>query len=166
MTKKEDIPTKTKKGIVSVPERLKAFDKGERFAVLATDDKGQPYTSLISYAVTPDLGKVIFATPKKTQKYRNILQARDVALLIDNRSKMGKKGIMEAEAITVVGIARPMKRGKIWKEMAAIFLKKHPGLEEFIRAETTALIIVEATRCIHVGQFQTVSVWDCNVMEV
>jgi len=93
--KKEDIPTKTKKGIVSVPERLKAFDKGERFAVLATDDKGQPYTSLISYAVTPDLSKVIFATPKKTQKYRNILQARDVALLIDNRSKMGKKGIME-----------------------------------------------------------------------
>jgi nitroimidazol reductase NimA-like FMN-containing flavoprotein (pyridoxamine 5'-phosphate oxidase superfamily) len=166
MMKKEDIPTKTKKGIVSVPERLKAFDKGERFAVLATDDKGQPYTSLISYAVTPDLSKVIFATPKKTQKYRNILQARDVALLIDNRSKMGKKGIMEAEAITVVGIARPMKRGKIWEEMAAIFLKKHPGLEEFIRAETTALIIVEATRCIHVGQFQTVSVWDCNVKEV
>jgi nitroimidazol reductase NimA-like FMN-containing flavoprotein (pyridoxamine 5'-phosphate oxidase superfamily) len=165
MVKKEDIPTKTKKGMVSVPERLKAFDKDERFAVLATDDNGRPYASLISYAVTTDLSKVIFATPKKTQKYRNILQARDVALLIDNRSKVGKKGIMEAEAITVVGIARPLKRGKIWEKMASIFLNKHPGLEEFVRAETTALIVVEATRCIHVGQFQTVSVWDCNVTE-
>jgi nitroimidazol reductase NimA-like FMN-containing flavoprotein (pyridoxamine 5'-phosphate oxidase superfamily) len=160
MMKKEDIPTKTKKGIVSVPERLKAFDKDEYLAVLATDDNGQPYTSLISYAVTPGLSKVIFATPRKTQKYRNILQAKKVALLIDNRKKTGRKGIMGAEAITVVGIARPLKRGKIWEEMAAIFLKKHPGLEEFIRAETTALIIVEATRCIHVGLFQTVSVWD------
>jgi heme iron utilization protein len=165
MVKKEDIPMKTKKGMVSVPERLKAFDKDERFAVLATDDNGRPYASLISYAVTPDLSKVIFATPKKTQKYRNILQAGDVALVIDNRSKVGKKGIMKAEAITVVGIARPLKRGKIWEELAGIFLKKHPGLEEFIRTETTALIVVEATRYIHVGQFQTVSVWDCNVME-
>jgi hypothetical protein len=108
---------------------------------------------------------MIFATPRKTQKFRNILQARDVSLLIDNRSKMGKKGIMEAEAITVVGVARPLKRGKAWEEMAAMFLKKHPGLEEFIRADTTALVIVETLRCIHVGRFQTVSVWDPNVTE-
>jgi hypothetical protein len=64
-----------------------------------------------------------------------------------------------------VGIARSLRRGKRWDEMAAIFLKKHPGLEGFIRAETTVLITVEVTRYIHVGQFQTVSVWDFNVME-
>lgn len=165
MTKKEGIPTITKKGSVSVSERLKDFDKGENFAVLATDDNGRPYTSLISYAVTPELNKIIFATPRDTQKYKNILQASNVALLIDNRKKTGKKNIMEAEAITVVGVARPLRRGRKWDEMAAIFLKKHPGLEGFVRAETTALIIVEATRCIHVGRFQTVSVWDCNAME-
>ena len=165
MMKKEGIPTNINKGSVSVSERLKAFDKDEYFAVLATDDSGQPYTSLISYALTLDLGVVIFATPRKTQKYRNIVQARNVALLIDNRQKTGKKGIMETEAITVVGIARPLRRGKKWEQMAEIFLRKHPMLEDFIRAETTALILVEATRCIHVGRFQTVSVWNCNAME-
>jgi nitroimidazol reductase NimA-like FMN-containing flavoprotein (pyridoxamine 5'-phosphate oxidase superfamily) len=166
MTKIGDIPTITTKGSVSVPERLIAFDKRERFAVLATDDNGQPYTSLISYAVAPGLNRIIFPTPRNTQKYKNIMQSKNVALLIDNRTKKGKTTIMEAEAITVVGIARPLKRGKKWEEMAKIFLKKHPGLENFVRAGTTALIVVDAIRCIHVGQFQTVSVWDCNVTEV
>jgi nitroimidazol reductase NimA-like FMN-containing flavoprotein (pyridoxamine 5'-phosphate oxidase superfamily) len=160
MTRQEDIPTITKKGSASVPERLKVFDKHERFAVLATDDNGRPYTSLVTYAVTPELNRIIFATPRGTQKYKNIMQSKNVALLIDNRTKKGKKTIMEAEAITIVGVARPLRRGKKWDEMAALFLKKHPGLEGFIRAETTALIIVDAIRCIHVGQFQTVSVWE------
>lgn len=162
MMNREDIPTETRKGTVSVRHRLQAFDKGQRFAVLATNDSGRPYTSLVAYALTPDLTKVIFPTPKKTQKYRNILQAGDVALLIDNRGAGGKKGIMEAEAVTIVGVARPLRRGKAWEEMAGIFVKKHPGLEGFIRAETTALVIVEASRCIHVGRFQTVSVWECK----
>lgn len=166
MKQQEGIPTITKKGSVSVPERLKAFDKREHFAVLATDDNGRPYASLVSYAVTPELNRVIFSTPRETQKYKNIMQSKNVALLIDNRTKKGKKTIMEAEAITIMGIAKPMRRGRKWDEMAAIFLKKHPGLEGFIMAETTALIIVDATRCIHVGQFQTVTVWDCNVTEV
>lgn len=165
MTEKRDIPKKTSKGVVSVPDRLKLFDKNERFAVLATDDRGRPYASLVSYAVTPDLKKVIFATPRETQKYRNIIQARDVSLLIDNRGKAGSKGIMEAEAITIIGVAKPLRRGETWEKMAGIFLKKHPGLEEFIKATSTALIVVEAVRCIHVGHFQTVSVWDCGELE-
>jgi uncharacterized protein YhbP (UPF0306 family) len=166
MMNQEVIPTITKKGSVSVPERIKVFDRREHFAVLATDDNGRPYTSLVSYAVTPELNRIIFATPRGTQKYKNIMKSKNVALLIDNRTKKGKKTIMEAEAITIVGVARPLRRGKRWDEMAALFLKKHPGLEGFIRAETTALIIVDALKCIHVGQFQTVSVWDCNVTEV
>jgi nitroimidazol reductase NimA-like FMN-containing flavoprotein (pyridoxamine 5'-phosphate oxidase superfamily) len=166
MKQQEGIPTITKKGSVSVPERLIAFDKREHFAVLATEDNGQPYTSLVSYAMAPGLNRIIFATPRKTQKYRNIMQSKNVALLIDNRTKKGKTAIMGAEAITVVGIARPLRRGKKWEEMAAIFLKKHAGLEGFVRADTTALIIVDAIRCIHVGQFQTVSVWNCSVTEV
>lgn len=161
MAAKQRVPTSPKKGSVSVPDRLKAFDRGERFAVLATEDDGQPYTSLIAYALTPNLTAVVFPTPRNTQKYRNIVKAKKVALLIDNRRK-GGEDVMEAEAITIVGIARPIRRGKVWEEMADIFLNKHPSLEEFVRAESTALVKVEALRCIHVGEFQTVSVWECT----
>jgi nitroimidazol reductase NimA-like FMN-containing flavoprotein (pyridoxamine 5'-phosphate oxidase superfamily) len=160
MTEREMIPSTTKKGSISVAERLKVFNKTQFFAVLATSDSGQPYTSLISFAVTPDLKKVVFATPKQTRKYKNILNTKNVAILIDNRSNT-RKNLMETEAITIMGEARSVNRGKSRDDLAALFLKKHPDLEEFIQSKTTALIVVDAVRCIHVGKFQTISVWEC-----
>jgi heme iron utilization protein len=161
MIYRERIPSKTSKGSMSVPGRLKAFNKNQYFGVLATDDKGQPYTSLISFAITPDLQKVIFATPQETRKFKNIVNTKKVSILIDSRSNM-RKNLLATEAITIMGNARHVPRGKIWNELAAIFLKKHPDLENFVQADTTALIVVKATRCIHVGEFQTISVWDCK----
>jgi nitroimidazol reductase NimA-like FMN-containing flavoprotein (pyridoxamine 5'-phosphate oxidase superfamily) len=161
MIYRKHIPNKTKTGIVSVPDRLKVLNKKQNFGVLATNDKGQPYTSLISFAITPDLQRVIFATPKDTSKYKNIMNTKEVAILIDSRS--GKqKNLMATEAVTVIGTARYVRRGKLRDELAGTFLKKHPDLEEFIQSNTTALIVVEATRCVHVGEFQTISVWDCS----
>lgn len=160
MVKREKIPRTTKNGSVAVSDRLKVFNKTQFFAVLATNDNGQPYTSLISFAITPDLTKVIFATPKETRKYKNILNTKSVAILIDNRSNT-RKNLMETEAITIIGEAHSVRRGKTRDELAAQFLKKHPELQEFIQSDTTALIVVDAVKCIHVGKFQTISVWDC-----
>ncbi len=114
--KRGSIPSKRRRGNVSVPERLSVLDRAERHAVLATDSSGQPYTSLVTYALLPDLKGVVFATPKITFKYKNILDNRRVALLIDNRSNK-EEGLMEAEAVTIVGTARPIRRGKKWEEL-------------------------------------------------
>jgi heme iron utilization protein len=161
MTYSERIPNRTKNGFIPVADRIRVFNKNQHFGVLATNDNGQPYTSLISFAITPDLKRVIFATPKDTRKYKNILNTKDVAILIDNRSNT-RKNLMATEAVTVIGTARSVRKGKIRDELAAIYLKKHPDLKEFIESDTTALIVVEATRCIHAGKFQTISVWDCK----
>ncbi|MEI6153894.1 MAG: pyridoxamine 5'-phosphate oxidase family protein, partial [Deltaproteobacteria bacterium] len=85
MAEREQVPSIVQKGSVSVPERLNELNRTEFFAVLATDSNGHPYTSLVAYAITPDLKKVLFATPKGTRKYKNILNSEHVALLIDNR---------------------------------------------------------------------------------
>jgi hypothetical protein len=61
---KRSIPAKTKRGSVSVPERLDALNQRERHAVLSTDSKGQPYSSLVAFALLPDLKGAVFATPK------------------------------------------------------------------------------------------------------
>jgi nitroimidazol reductase NimA-like FMN-containing flavoprotein (pyridoxamine 5'-phosphate oxidase superfamily) len=160
-TKTEQAPVTTRKGTAAIPEKLKDFNAKEFFAVLATNNAGIPYTSLISYALTPDLQMVIFVTPKGTAKYRNILRSSQVALLIDNRSKSANS-LMKTEAITIMGTAKPVRKGTTWEKLAEVFLKKHPGLEEFLTAPTTALIAVEIVRCIHVGHFQELSVWDCR----
>jgi heme iron utilization protein len=158
-TKKEEFPVKTEKGAAAIPERLKALNSKEYFAVLATGDGSQPYTSLVAYALTPDAKKIIFATPRNTRKYNNILHSANIALLIDNRSKT-KKNLLETEAITIIGIAKPVKKGKTWNELAKTFLMKHPDLEEFVNSPRTGLLAVHITRCVHVSRFQTVSVLD------
>lgn len=161
MTNIGRIPSKTRKGFMPVSKRLKVFNETQYFGVLATNDRGQPYTSLISFAITPDLKTIIFATPKDTRKFKNILNTGKVSILIDSRSGT-RKNLMTTEAITIIGKARHVLRGKARDELAAIFIKKHPNLEEFVQSDTTALIVVKAKCCIHVGKFQTISVWDCR----
>ena len=150
---------KIKKGSVSVQGRLKVFDEIEYFAVLATQGAESPYTSLVAFAVTPDQKKLLFFTTKKTRKYENILNSEHVSLLVDNRSS-GNKALLETEAITILGLARPVRKGRAWDEYARILLKKHPDFESFLKLPTTALIAVEITQCIHVGNFQVVTVWE------
>ena len=161
MAEEERIPSRPTKGKTPIPGRLRALNENQYFGVLATDNKGQPYTSLVSFAITPDLKTVIFATPQDTQKYRNILSTGKVALLIDNRAG-SRKNLMATEAITLIGKARHIPRGSMWNKLAAIYLEKHPDLEEFVKSENTALVAVKVARCIHVGRFQMISVWNCR----
>lgn len=145
-------------GSVFVPDRLKNLNKTERHAVLATAFSGKPYTSIVAFAMTKDMKGALFATPKNTRKYRNLLKNNHVALLIDNR-KNTDRDYAGAEAVSILGTARPVRRGKRWQELSHILIRKHPALKKFIQAQTTALVLLEAARCVHVSQFQMVSEW-------
>jgi nitroimidazol reductase NimA-like FMN-containing flavoprotein (pyridoxamine 5'-phosphate oxidase superfamily) len=153
---RKSIPHKVSKGSVSVPERLRILNKTQMHAVLATDSDGHPYPSLIAYALTFDMKGIVFATPKSTRKYKNILKNRCVSLLIDTRSNT-EKDYMDAESITILGNAYPVRRGKKWSELAEILKKKHPRLISFIDSPETALVYIEIITCIHVTEFQTIS---------
>src|SRR5512135_2667190 len=155
--KEAALPFAKTKGNVSLHERLEVLCASEISAVLATDCDGQPYTSLVSFALSPDLKGLIFATPKATSKYKNIVKNQYVSVLIDNRSHAGDD-IMQGEAVTILGAAKTVRRGKRWRELAKILAGKNPALSDFINAPTTALIYVEASRYIHVGRFQSVTV--------
>ena len=62
------VPDRVKKGTAPVLERLNALDKDQLHAVLATALDGQPYTSMIAYALSPDKKGIVFITPQKTRK--------------------------------------------------------------------------------------------------
>ena len=150
------IPNKVSKGSVSVSERLRVLNKTQMHAVLATDSDGQPYTSLIAYALTFDMKGIVFATPKSTRKYKNIFKNRRVSLLIDTRSNT-EKDYMAAESITILGNAYPVRRGGKWSELANVLKKKHPRLSFFIESPETTLVYIEIIKCIHVTKFQNIS---------
>jgi len=129
-----------------------------RFAVLATSEGGRPYTSLIAYAFTPDHQTLIFATRKDTQKYRNLTEQPAVSILIDNRSQT-PDDLDRAEAVTLLGAARPVRAGAGRKEYSAIFTARHPQLAGFIADPGTALLAVRIEQAVHVRQFESVSYW-------
>ncbi len=146
-------------GAADVRERMAILGASQRSGVLATVGDGRPYASLVAFALTHDATCVIFATPRATAKYRNIRENPDVSLLIDNRANTAKD-ISASEAVTIVGQAKPVRRGKRYDELARVLKSKHPELSEFIDAETTALVLVRISKAMHVGRFQEVSVWE------
>ena len=152
----ESIPDRLKSGDAPVLERLNAMDKDQLHAVLATESVGEPYTSLIAFALSPDKKGIVFVTPKKTRKYKNILKNNHVSLLIDTRSNT-EKDYMSAEALTILGNAFPVRKGRKWAELKEALIRKHPRLNEVIHSAETRLILVKITSCIHVSSFQTVS---------
>lgn len=140
-----------------VPERLREMNDLERFAVLATQEEGRPYASLVAYALSPDLRTVIFATPKNTRKYKNIVKVDHVALLIDNRPR--GLPIAKGEAVTLTGRAKFLRKGRERDEMVRAYLDKHPDLKDFVESPTTALVALRIDQAVHVCDFQTVTVW-------
>lgn len=155
-----DLPNIPVAGDAALPERLRSLDSAQRSAVLATGG-GRPYTSLVGFALTPDLKGALFLTPKNTLKYRNLAASPYVAMLIDNRTNT-LQDLVDAEAVTLIGTARAVRKGKKRDDLMAHFLRKHPKLQDFAEAETTALILIEAERYIHVSRFQAVTVWDMS----
>jgi len=127
---------------------IKDIVNTQYFAVLSTIDEGQPYSNLVSFAITTDLKTLIFVTSRNTRKYRNIKKSNKVALLIDNRTNQSSD-IEQAIAITIIGDAFEEVEGK--SNLKAILLNKHPRLQQFVNDTHSALMFVKVNEYIIAG---------------
>ena len=128
----------------------------QKLAVLATQSpEGSSYSSLIAFAATDDLQKIVFATPKATRKFTNIKHNPRVSLLIDNRSN-NEKDFHDAQAVTVLGTVDSIGPDLPPNELKSLYLSKHPYLEDFIRSPSTAFISISVSSYYLVSRFQEV----------
>ncbi len=139
----------------SLKQMLASFED-LRFAVLATSDEGRPYASLIAFALTPDLTTIVFATRTATRKYKNMMHQRSVSVLIDDRFQT-PEDLSRAQAVTLVGTARPVRAGSRRAKYAKLLSDRHPKLAGFIDEPGTAVVAVAVEEAIHVTQFQNVA---------
>jgi nitroimidazol reductase NimA-like FMN-containing flavoprotein (pyridoxamine 5'-phosphate oxidase superfamily) len=136
---------------------LKNLFKKQKLAVLATHKDGQPYSSLVAFAVTEDLKHIIFATSRATRKYEHFSSDARVALLIDNRTNK-VADFHSAIAVTAIGTAmEPDENNR--QQLAQRYLAKHPDLKDFVQSPTCALVQVSVKTYYVVRTFQ-------NVMEL
>jgi general stress protein 26 len=133
-------------------QKFKELAQNQSFAVLATDNKGQPYTSLVAFSLTNDGQSILFTTKSQTQKFRNIQRNPKVSLLIDNRENTARD-LKNAAVITILGIAKPIEKNKKYIE---VFIGRHPTLRSFVNSTYTALIKIKVEKVIIVSNFQDV----------
>lgn len=126
--------------------------------VLATHDGTSPYTSLMAFAATDDLDRLIFVTSRATRKYSNMAANNQVSALIDNRTNRSAD-FQSALAVTALGQARELQ-GMERNNLLALFLQRHPELEPFCLGPSSALMALMVRRYILVGRFDEVRLFD------
>lgn len=134
--------------------RIQSLFDSRRFCVLSTQKDGQPYASLVGFAVTRDVKELVFLTPRTTRKFENLAANPKVALLVDNSGNQAGD-FTDAIAVTATGVAS-VPEGNKKDALLSLFLQRHPHLEDFSREQTTALICVRINRYILVSRFQDV----------
>lgn len=108
-----------------------------RFAILATEAKGQPHLSLIAITPTEGYRKLVFSTYRNTLKYSNLIENGKVAVLVEN-GDCKKPSLQGNFILTAFGHAEEMKVGN--DSMLKSHLERHPEMKSFIQSEECALI--------------------------
>jgi nitroimidazol reductase NimA-like FMN-containing flavoprotein (pyridoxamine 5'-phosphate oxidase superfamily) len=137
--------------------RLSALFHSQRYAVLATDDCGQPFTSLMAFAATDDLRQLVILSDRNTRKFTNLAVNRRVALLVDDRGNK-TTDTQESIAVTVLGRAfeADADNGHV---LAQLFLRRHPGLTDFAATPDCVIVRVEVSVVLLVQQFEHTIEW-------
>lgn len=136
---------------------LREMTRGQRYAVLATDDHGQPYTSLMAFAASADLKQMLLMTDRRTCKYANIKANRRVAVLLDDREN-STADTQNAVAVTAIGEAEEAAAAAC-ASLIELYLQRHPHLADFARSPNCALVMVKVSFYLVVTRFQQVIEW-------
>jgi nitroimidazol reductase NimA-like FMN-containing flavoprotein (pyridoxamine 5'-phosphate oxidase superfamily) len=136
---------------------IRELFESQKLAVLATQNEGQPYANLVAFAPSDDLKSLYFVTARATRKYANIEADARVTVLIDNRSNQDSD-FSQAAAVTATGSAQEVVDAKR-DEVLAVYLAKHPMLEDFVQSPSCALLQINVETYYLVRRFQ-------NVMEL
>ena len=141
-----------------VRERIGKLLNEQPFAVLCTQGGGQPYGSLVAYAISQDLKATTFATPVATRKFRLLSECDRVALVVDSRAKF-PNDMTKVEAVTATGRAIQLDPGSEFDRWAELLTTRHPRLKSFVADPSSALFRVDITQYVYVTRFQRVHQW-------
>ena len=135
-------------------EILRELLEGQLLGVLGTHHEGEPYTSLVGFAATPDLKQLLFATGRSTRKHSNLAEDSRASILVDNRTNR-PADFTEAAAATAVGVVEEISEAER-SEFDRVFLAKHPHLESFVKSPSCVPLRLRVSVYMVVAHFQHV----------
>lgn len=120
--------------------RLRNLFSSQPFMALATQGSSGPHASLLAFATTPDLRRLIFVTPRATRKFRNLVDQPRVSMLVDDR-KDDSSAIEGVTVVTAVGLAKETD-GDRRHSLLELYCRRHPALRSFAESDQSALFEV------------------------
>ncbi len=113
-------------------EKMKQLAREKDMCVLATASGSTPHCSLMAYVVDDECRELYMAALKNTKKFKNLMENRDVSLLIDTREEHAGPLRSEAKAMTVAGTFQEIEDRSQRHGIRAKLLERHPHLKEFM----------------------------------
>jgi len=120
------------------------------FGVLATEQAGQPHTSLIAITPLDDGQRLLFATYRNTRKFNNLTHNKRVSVLMDGRSRVGHCDTPNCFVLSAVGHVQDIGV-TAYPTLLDAHLQHHPDLLTFTQAPDCVLleVVVEAYQVVN-----------------
>jgi nitroimidazol reductase NimA-like FMN-containing flavoprotein (pyridoxamine 5'-phosphate oxidase superfamily) len=123
-------------------EQMKALARAKNMCVMATVGDGKPHCSLMAYITDDDCREIYMFTPRKTHKYRNLMDNKTVSLLIDDRGEASRR---QTRALTVYGECETVSAPEKKQQVLARFIAIHPHLKDFVLQNGIALLCIKVS---------------------
>jgi hypothetical protein len=133
--------------------KLEELLNTQHFGVLSTLRHDSPHATLICFAPTPDLKRLIFFSPEQTRKAINTQIYQEVSLFVDNR-KNRPEDLFEATTLAAYGRIIDVD-DRLKEEYQSYYLKKNPHMGFFL-TPGVVMKIIDIDHFDLVSQFQTV----------
>lgn len=142
---------------VEIQPLLQELFRSQRYAVMATSEHEQAFTSLMAFAAAEDLRQIVVLTERATRKFANLKANSRVALLIDDRENKGSD-TQDSVAVTAIGEAQEVD-AETGALLLDLYLARHPYLAEFAASPSCAIVRVKIDSYLLVSRFQKVLQW-------
>ncbi|MHA2431863.1 MAG: pyridoxamine 5'-phosphate oxidase family protein [Candidatus Thorarchaeota archaeon] len=139
----------------SLRERLTELFNSQIVSVLGTSASDEPYSCLVGFKFTHNLGEVVFATMRNRLKYRQISANPRVSLMVDNR-KNTPYDFDTTTSVTVIGDAVDTESPEREK-LAKMLVSKNSFLSEFVESPDCAVVKVQIEKMYIVDNFESVT---------
>jgi uncharacterized pyridoxamine 5'-phosphate oxidase family protein len=116
----------------------------------------QPYSDIMAFMPYDNYRSIIFITARTTRKYSNLKNHPECSMFIDDRRNK-TSDCLKAHGVNASGKACELKPGLESAQIAQMFLKRHPALEDFIKSPTVAIFKLAVDTYYFVENFQEVT---------
>ena len=123
-------------------DQARALLESQFLAVLCTQGKTGPYSSLMAYVYSRDRDVVYMVTRTGSEKYRNIMRCPRVALLIDDRCRATDGSDSLIPSLTVQGAVITEKQNES-QEMRQKLGLRFPAILPLLEKKESTILCIE-----------------------